>query len=161
MMGFVMKSAALLLCVIALGSPLLSYGADSSGVQTVYLLPMANGLDQYVANRLAASGVFHVTTDPKKADAIFTDKLGEAFEQRLDSLLLPPEEKSSKESKAEERAAPRVSTFSRSKGTMFLVDAATRAVLWSIYERPKNTSPGELDRAAQRIVSSLKAPVKR
>ena len=156
-----MKSAALLLCVIALGSPLLSYGADSSGVQTVYLLPMANGLDQYVANRLAASGVFQVTTDPKKADAIFTDKLGEAFEQRLDSLIRPPAEKSSKESKAEERAAPRVSTFSRSKGTMFLVDGATRAVLWSIYEPPKNTSPGELDRTAQRIVSSLKPPVKR
>ena len=107
-----MKSAALLLCVIALGSPLLFYGADSSGVQTVYLLPMANGLDQYVANRLAASGVFHVTTDPKKADAIFTDKLGEACEQRLDSLLLPPLEKSPKESKAEERTAPRVSSFS-------------------------------------------------
>ena len=156
-----MKSAALLLCVIALGSPLLSYGADSSGVQTVYLLPMANGLDQYVANRLAASGVFQVTTDPTKADAIFTDKLGEAFEQRLDSLILPPVEKSSKGSKAEDGAAPRASTFSRSKGTIFLVDAATRAVLWSIYEPPKNTSPGELDRTAQRIVGSLKAPVKR
>ena len=160
-MGVVMKSAALLLCVIALGSALLSYGADSSGVQTVYLLPMANGLDQYVANRLAASGVFHVTTDPKKADAIFTDKLGEAFEQRLDTLLLPPVEKSSKESKAEERAAPRVSSFSRSKGTVFLVDAATRAILWSVYEPPKNTTPAELDRTAQRIVGALKPPVKR
>ena len=156
-----MKSAVLLLCVIALGSPLLLCGADSSGVQTVYLLPMANGLDQYVANRLASSGVFQVTTDPKKADAIFTDKLGEAFEQRLDSLILPPVEKSSKESKAEERAASRVSTFSRSKGTMFLVDAATRAILWSIYQPPKNTSPSELDRTAQRIVGALKAPVKR
>jgi len=102
-----------------------------------------------------------VTTDPKKADAIFTDKLGEAFEQRLDGLLLPPVEKPSKDSKAEERGGPRVSTFSRSKGTMFLVDAATRAVLWSIYEPPKNTSPGALDRTAQRIVGSLKAPVKR
>ena len=40
---------------------------------------------------------------------------------------------------------------------MFLVDAATRAVLWSIYEPPKNTSPGELDRTAQRIVGALKA----
>jgi hypothetical protein len=130
-------------------------------VQTVYLLPMASGLDQYVANRLAASGVFQVTTDPKKADAIFTDRLGEAFEQRLDSLLLPPVEKSSKESKAEEKAAPRVSTFSRNKGTMFLVDAATRAVLWSAYEPPKNTSPRELDRTARRIVGALKPPVKR
>jgi len=156
-----MRLAALLLCVIALGSGLLSYGADSSGVQTVYLLPMANGLDQYIANRLAASGVFHVTTDPKKADAIFTDKLGEAFEQRLDSLILPPVDKSAKESKAEERAAPRVSSFSRSKGTMFLVDAATRAVLWSIFEPPKNASPGALDRTAQRIVEALKRPVKR
>jgi hypothetical protein len=156
-----MKSAALLLCVIALGSALLSYGADSSGVQTVYVLPMANGLDQYVANRLAASGVFHVTTDPKKADAVFTDKLGEAFELRLDTLLLPPVEKTSKESKADERAAPRVSSISRSKGTVFLVDAATRAVLWSVYEPPKNTTPAELDRTAQRIVSALKPPVKR
>jgi hypothetical protein len=156
-----MKPAAFLLCVIALGSALLCYGADSSGVQTVYLLPMANGLDQYVANRLAASGVFHVTTDPKKADAIFTDKLGEAFEQRLDSLLLPPVEKPSKDSKVEERAAPRVSSFSRSKGTVFLVDTATRAVLWSVYEPPKSTTPAELDRTAQRIVGALKPPVER
>ena len=156
-----MKSAALLLCVIALGSPLVSFGADSSGVQTVYLLPMANSLDQYVANRLAASGVVHVTTDPKKADAVFTDKLVEAFQQLLDSLLLPPVEKPSKESKADDRSTPHVSTFSRSKGTVFLVDTTTRAVLWSVYEPPKNTTPAELDRTAQRIVGALKPPVKR
>jgi hypothetical protein len=51
-------------------------------VHTVYLLSMTNGMDQYLANRLTGSGVFQVVTDPKKADAIFTDHLGEAFESQ-------------------------------------------------------------------------------
>ncbi len=51
-------------------------------VHRVYLLPMTNGMEQYLANRLTGLGVFQVVTDPKKADAIFTDGIGEAFESR-------------------------------------------------------------------------------
>jgi hypothetical protein len=52
-------------------------------VHKVYLLSMTNGMEQYLANRLTGLGVFQVVTDPMKADAIFTDGIGDAFESRL------------------------------------------------------------------------------
>jgi hypothetical protein len=54
--------------------------ADLAGVHKVYVLPMARGLDQYLANRLTTEHVFQVVTDPKTADAVLTDRIGEGFE---------------------------------------------------------------------------------
>jgi hypothetical protein len=137
--------------------------ADLTRVQSVYLLPMSNGLDQYLANRLNASGLFQVIVDTKKAEAIFTDKLGEAFEERLNKIILPEPTKEQKAEKAkEQQEKPLISSsFGRAKGTVFLVDTASRSVLWSIYQPPRNTTPAELDRTAQRIVERLKADRKR
>jgi hypothetical protein len=160
MMRVAMKKAALPLCVIAFGLALACHAADLPAVQSVYLLPMSNGLDQHLANRLAASGVFRVVADPKQAQAIFTEKLGEAFEERLKTLLAPAEPKPSTEKKADDTPVPRVSSFGQGKGTIFLVDASTRTVLWSTYEKPRNSSPQEQDRSAQRIVDRLKAGLK-
>lgn len=56
--------------------------AELAQVHKVYLLPMTNGMEQYLANRLIGLGVFQVVTDPKRADAIFTDRIGEVFESR-------------------------------------------------------------------------------
>ncbi len=53
-------------------------------------------------------------------------------------------------------ANTRVSTLSRGKGNFFVVDRNSRAVLWSVYERPKNSSPGELTKTAGRVVRHLK-----
>jgi len=55
----------------------------------------------------------------------------------------------------------RSTSFGRGKGTVFLVDAKTRAVLWSIYEKPKDTQPATLDRTAGRIVESLQRDLKK
>jgi hypothetical protein len=161
MMRVTMKKAAIPLCVITFGLALACCAADLPAVESVYLLPMSNGLDQHLANRLAASGVFRVVADPNKAQAIFTERLGEAFEERLKTLLAPAEPKPSTEKKADDTAVPRVSSLGRSKGTIFLVDAVSRRVLWSTYEKPRNSSPGEQDRAAQRIVDRLRASLKR
>jgi hypothetical protein len=120
---------------------------------------MAGGLDQYLANRLAASGIFQVVADPKKADGIFTDALGEAFEKRLGELLAPPATDKDEASKEGERRVV-ISTFGRGKGTIFLVQAASRNVIWSAYDPPKNTRPDELDRIARRLVERLKSPPK-
>jgi hypothetical protein len=160
MMVAEMKSAALLLCCIPFFVAPRAQAADASGVQTVYLLPMANGLDQYLASRLVSSGVFHVTTDPQKADAVFTDRLGEAFERRLEELLPAPAETAAGQANREEGAV-RISSISRAKGTVFLVDVHSRAVLWSAYERPRNSTPAELDRTARRIVDALKKPARK
>lgn len=44
----------------------------------------------------------------------------------------------------------------RGRGTLFLVDVKTRQVLWSVFEKPRNPSPQELDHTAQRVVKLLK-----
>ena len=133
---------------------------DSGQVRSVYLLPMTGGLDQYLANRIAASGVFQVVTDPKKAEAIFTDKLGSAFEETLKTILPAPASEKQSDSTGESDRLPRGSSFGRGKGTLFLVDTSSRAVLWSVYEPPRNTTPNELDRTARRIVEQLQKPQK-
>ncbi len=149
-------------------------------IHTVYLLPMANGFDQYLANCITNAGLFQVVADPKKADAIFTDHLGEAFESRLNELFplpMPPQPAAAKqqsgasagtaaaETPAKDQSfaaqATRGSAFTRAKGTLFLVDSRARTVAWSVYEKPKNTSPQELDRVAERIVIRLQRELKR
>jgi hypothetical protein len=74
-----MKQVALFLIC----SGLTLAGAELSSVHTVYLLPMGSALDQYLANRLTSEHVFQVVTDPKLADAVFTDRIGSAFEEKL------------------------------------------------------------------------------
>jgi hypothetical protein len=59
-------------------------------VKHVYILAMTASMDQYLASQLAKAGIFDVVTDPKKADAIITDRVGEAFETKLDDLYPPP-----------------------------------------------------------------------
>src|SRR5690348_13831392 len=124
----------------------MALGADVTSVKAVYLLPMAGGLDQYLANRLAEDQVFRVVTDPKLADAIFTDHLGDAFEKQLTVLYQPPEE-----AENDNKPQPHPSAFGRGRGTIFLVDLKSRAVVWSGYERHTGSKPEVLDRMAERI----------
>ena len=134
---------------------------DLSQVQAVYLLPMGNGFDQYLANRLTQENVYQVVTDPKRADAVLTDQVGLSFERRLAELYPPPaapkpEGKDEKaESKKEEPYKP-LSTFQRGKGNIYLVDLKSRRILWSVYERPKRYQADDLDKTSVRIVEKLK-----
>jgi hypothetical protein len=130
-------------------------GADVTSVKAVYLLPMAGGLDQYLANRLTGDQVFRVVTDPKLADAIFTDHLGDAFEKQL-TVLYPPPEAGDEEKDDSNKPQPHPSSFGRGKGTVFLVDLKSRAVVWSGYEGRIGSTPGLLDRTAVRIVQQIK-----
>jgi hypothetical protein len=174
-----MRRAPIVAAVLAAATWAGAANADLAQVQSVYLLPMGSGLDQYIADRLTADHIFHVVTDPKRADAVFTDQIGTAFERRLTELYppepLPEPEKSkdkvSEESKKEsesgpvgeklgERTAVPTSTFSRGKGNVFLVDLKSRRVIWSVYERPKRTVPDELHRVSARIVNALKRDLK-
>jgi hypothetical protein len=157
-------------------------GAELSGVHTVYVLSMSKGLDQYLVNRLTNGHVFQVVTDPKLADTFLTDRVGESLQAKLEEIFPPPvpekaapaAEKASKADKDKESptnplladtvnklAAPGASnSFARGKGTIFLVDAKSRQVVWSIYELPKGSSAKELDRTASDIVSRLKRDLK-
>ncbi|MCS7026744.1 MAG: hypothetical protein NZV14_18245 [Bryobacteraceae bacterium] len=131
------------------------YGAPSelANVKAVYFLPMSNGMDQYLANRIQASDLYVVTTNPQAADAIFTDTLGPGFERRMEDLF--PSEREEGE-KVEQKRAERLSSFRKGKGMVFLVDRRTRQVVWSTYELPKDASSNNLDRAARRIADRLR-----
>lgn len=149
-------------------------------VHTVYILPMAHGLDQFLANRLTREGVFQVVTDPKSADAVLTDKVGEGFEDKLKELYPEPKPMTVEKPKAakadgakddetkpepakrelHEVEKPPVSTFARGKGTIFLVDRRTRVVIWSNFDDPRNTRPETLNKVAEKIVNHLKRDLK-
>jgi hypothetical protein len=154
-------------------------------VKRVYILAMTASMDQYLANQLTKAGIFEVVTDPKKADAIITDRVGESFENKLDDLYPPPAppKKTSEETKETKpdadstkadsakslrelnsdklsgldlSGATRPSTMGRGKGNIFIVSRGSRTVLWSVYEPAKNTTSSELTKTAERVVKHLK-----
>lgn len=154
-----MRSILLTACVLGLafaaGNPQLD------AIHTVYLLPMGNGLDQYLATRLTATGMFQVVTDPQKADGIFTDRIGQGFEARLDELY-PPEVKKDEDEEEKDAFGPaqRVGGFSRGRGTLFLVDRRTRNVVWSVYWPVKGSRPDDVNRRAEQIANRLRKDLK-
>ena len=52
-------------------------------------------------------------------------------------------------------AQPAMRPLSSSRGVVFLVNRTSRDVLWSTFERPKNTQPEELKHVAEKIVERL------
>ena len=84
-----------------------------------------------------------VTTDPKSADSVLTDRLGEGFEAQMDKLTGKNDKDKDIHPSFRSSAA---------NGTVFLVDAKSRQVLWSDYEKPAR---GGLEREAERIVKKL------
>jgi hypothetical protein len=166
-MELAMKSIKLVWLLLTICAAALS-AADLESVHTVYVLPMAHGLEQYLANSLTGEHVFVIVTDAKLADAVLTDHVGVGLQQKLDALLAPPP---AKPKEGEKIDAPKGSLFEpankldnpsdnssvgHSRGTVFLVAAKSRQVLWSVYDLPKDGSSKEMDRIASAIVSRLK-----
>ena len=122
--------------------------------QTVYIVGMANGRDQYLASRLTSGRVLWVVSDPKNADAVLTDSVDGDFwtwiTQTYPAGDHPP-------SHPEQTGAFWRDAASRNKGTVFLVDPRRHLILWSIYDRAKDTTSDELDRNAARIAGQLKS----
>src|SRR5260370_11696730 len=87
-------------------------GAELADVHTVYLLKMSKGMDQYLANRLTNDHVFQVVTDPKLADAIVTDRIGEAFQTKLEELFPPPSSEPAKRETPPDKEESRFGTLS-------------------------------------------------
>jgi hypothetical protein len=161
-MKLALLTAALLLPAWGQGN------AELAQIEKVYMLSMGNGLDQYLANHITAQNLFQVVTDPSKADAIFSDQIGAGFEQRLKDLF-PPDPPPKKEEEEEKKpegtlgANPYIippSSFSRGKGNIFLIDLKSRRVLWSIFERPRNTTPEQLNKLSEKIVQRLRKEMK-
>ena len=137
---------------------LTAQAADLAAVKTVYLMPMSRGLDQYLAQKLAAVGRFQVSTDPAKADAFFTDRIGSNFEESLTELLEPKSVVEKKDDPAAPTAytRPAMQPLSRGKGNVFLVDRHTHAVIWSAFAPAKTSDAAELSKIAQQLAEKLK-----
>jgi len=182
MMVSEMKWAVSLLCCLNCCFSVAA-AAELAAGRNVYLMPMGHSLDQFIANRLTRMHVLQVVTDPAKADTIFTDQLGATLEDRLKDLYPPPPAPEAKQAAKEIEAAKEkpesapaqggppsllgdtvnkadkagtMGVSGRGRGTIFLVDVKSRQVLWSAFERPKNSSPHELDHTAERVVKQLK-----
>jgi hypothetical protein len=121
--------------------------------RTVYIVPMANGLDRYLASRLTSSGAVWVVLEPSNADAVITDRVDQTFwdwsNAQYRSGSKTPVPLPSVDVKAASKPAP-------PQGTVFLVDPRTSIVLWSIYQPAPDSSPGALDQTAGRVANDLK-----
>jgi hypothetical protein len=94
------------LAFLVISSCALVAAADLSGVRNVYVMPMARGLDQYLAGRLTSHGVFQVVTDPKLADAVLTDRVGDVLSSQLEALFPTPKPETEDEDETEPAAKP-------------------------------------------------------
>jgi hypothetical protein len=165
-----MKSIKFLLLLLVSCAAVVS-AAELGAVHTVYVLPMAHGLEQYLANVLTSEHVFVIVTDPKLADAVLTDHVGASLQEKLDTMLAPPPPEKSDSKDGEKDDGPKGSLLApanklsnpadssavgRSRGMVFLVGTKSREVVWSIYDLPKDSTSKQLDRIASDIVSRLK-----
>jgi hypothetical protein len=151
-----MRIHALILIAAFLCAPLIAANPTlSPRFRTVYILEMANGLDQHLANRFTAGRAMWVVLEPGAADAVLTESLDDSFWLWLARNYTPPAQAQPGGSGSASRREPSVNP--RHPGMVFLVDPRTRVVLWSTWEKPKNSSPAELENSASRIASQLKA----
>lgn len=139
-------------------------------VKTVYFWPMRHSLDQYLAEQLSASGPFQVVVDPKLADAIITERIDAPFLKAMDELFAARGGEAGKsETSATDSAkasgsvedglqAPRPTNrpLGQPTGTVFLVHAASRKVLWSTFINQQDFAPKNLHQQAKDVVGRLK-----
>jgi hypothetical protein len=82
--------------------------ADLPGVRNLYVMPMSRGLDQYLASRITSEHLFQVVTDPKLADAVLSDRVGESLQTQLETIFptpKPPETEPAEKADADQPAA--------------------------------------------------------
>lgn len=141
--------------------------ADLSGVGPVYFWPMSASLDQYLAERAVAEGVFPVTADPQRAKSIMTDRIDGKFLEALNAMF-PPEGEAGKEKQPEPSESsieegdfrigpPRNRPLGNPKGTLFLVDVSSRRALWSTFLGEYERTPEKLNEQARIVVERLKS----
>lgn len=145
----------------------------------MYLLRMSSGFDLYLANQLTQAGALTVVTDPAQAQYVLTDTVGSNFEATMDALYKPKEEppaaptdgaeaKGAENAKGGTRsmidaytgAAPRLSSFSRGQGNVFLVSRESSAVVWSTFLDRRDQRSEKLNKAAAEVVKRLQKYMK-
>jgi hypothetical protein len=130
-------------CVFANEAP----EASLDSVKTVYVMPMRERMEHFLANEIVRWGHFEVTVNPRQADALLSD----TTEVNIRELLANP-------TKVRK-------TLARTRGTAFLIDMKTEKVLWSAAKKPSDSFLLGGDKSsmelAQEIVGQLKKDVKK
>jgi hypothetical protein len=158
----------LILAVLTVASAAICAAQSPSleNVKTVYLWPMRHSLDQYLAEQLSGGGPFQVVVDPKLADAIITERIDAPFLKAMDELFANTSDKAGKPEASASASgsvedglqAPRPANrpMGQPSGTVFLVHAASRKVLWSTFINQQDFLPKNLHRQARDVVGRLK-----
>ena len=131
-------------------------GTLSPRFRTVYILQMADGLDQHMASRLTSSRVMWVVLDPTSADAVLTEAVDDSFWTWLARTYPPAPGAHATPASREPASKAEAATVPKHPGTVFLVDPRARVILWSAWGEPAKATPGELDRTAARFTNLLK-----
>jgi len=124
--------------------------------RTVYIAPMAHGLNSHIANRLTSSGVVWVVLEPESAEAVLTDRVDETFWAWSSMHYKPTGKNSSIALHDDDPLRFQHLSVGPYRGTLFLVDPRNGLILWSTYEPTPNTTSNALDLAATHIAASLK-----
>jgi hypothetical protein len=124
--------------------------------RTVYIVPMANGLNSHIASRLTSSGVVRVVLEPESAEAVLTDRVDEAFWAWSTMHYKAAGKNSNVALRDDDRFRFEHLSIGPYRGTLFLVDPRNGLILWSVYEPTPNTASNALDLAAAHIAASLK-----
>jgi hypothetical protein len=123
--------------------------------RAVYVMGMADRLDQYLASRITSKQVMWVVIDPAKADTVLTDTLDDRFWLWVLSNY-PPKGDHAAAAKAAALLSRQFKSSRWHRGTIFLVDPRSQLVLWSARDFPRNTSPEALDDSAARLANRLR-----
>jgi hypothetical protein len=153
-----MKTLIVLILGVCLGASAAEAPAGLASVRKVYVTPMSAGLDQYLAETLASQGPFAVVVEPRQAEAVFSERVDPALAESLNLIYAPlsPPEKPKKDANTPQSDPPPRRAPASARGNMFLIDVASRQVIWSTYLKLEDRSPHGLHRAAQDIVKRLK-----
>ena len=124
--------------------------------RTVFIVPMANGLNSHIASRLTSSGVVWVVLEPESAEAVLTDRVDEAFWGWSTMHYKTAAKNSNVTLNDDDPLRFKHLSTGPYRGTLFLVDPRNGLILWSMYEPTPNTTTNSLDMAAAHIAASLK-----
>ena len=124
--------------------------------RTVFIVPMANGLNSYIASRLTRSGVVWVVLEPESAEAVLTDRVDEAFWAWSTMHYKAAAKNSNVTINDDDPLRFKHLSMGPYRGTVFLVDPRNGLIFWSMYEPTPNTTTNSLNLAAAHIAASLK-----
>lgn len=129
-----------LLCLLSFSGALV-WAQGLSAVHTVYLLPMSKGLDQYLANRLTGEHVLQVVTDPKLADAVFTDRVGDSFELQWSAVVSQSTKQQAAAEKSDKEKTGKEEPAKDAAGKSAEEDTNARHPATSLLDTPVNALP--------------------